>query len=64
MLEKAKIQVQDRTPVLTILQPPVVPLRKSAPKTTLIIIEMLLVGGFVGFSIELIKVMLHPPDGG
>ncbi len=64
MLEKAKIQVQDRTPVLTILQPPVVPLKKSAPKTTLIIIEMLLVGGFVGFSIELIKVMLHPPDGG
>ncbi len=61
MLEKAKIQVQDHTPVLTVIEPPVVPLKKSAPKTTLIIIEMLLVGGFVGFSIELIKIMLHPP---
>ncbi len=64
LLEKAKIQVQDHTPVLTVIQPPVVPLKKSAPKTTLIIIEMLLVGGFIGFSIELIKIMLHPPDNG
>ena len=62
LLEKAKIQVQNHTPVLTVIQPPVVPLKKSAPKTTLIIIEMLLVGGFVGFSIELIKIMIKPPD--
>ncbi len=64
LLEKAKIQVQNHTPVLTVIQPPVVPLKKSAPKTTLIIIEMLLVGGFVGFCIELVKIMLHPPGNG
>jgi len=64
LLEKAKIQVQDHTPVLTVIEPPVVPLKKSAPKTTLIIIEMLLVGGFIGFSIELIKIMIHPSGNG
>jgi len=62
LLEKAKIRVQDRTPVFTVIEPPKVPLKKSAPKTTLIIIEMLLVGAFVGFSIELVKIMLHPPE--
>lgn len=64
MLEKAKIQVQDHTPVLTVIQPPVVPLKKSAPKSTLIIVEMLLVGGFIGFSIELVKILIHPPGNG
>ncbi len=62
LLEKAKIQVQDHTPVLTIIQPPVVPLKKSAPKTTLIILEIVLVGAFIGFSIELFKIMTHRPD--
>jgi uncharacterized protein involved in exopolysaccharide biosynthesis len=61
LLEKAKIQVQDHTPVLTVIQPPVVPLKKSAPKSTLIIIEMVLVGAFIGFSIELFKILIHPP---
>lgn len=64
LLEKAKIQVQDHTPVLTVIEPPVVPLKKSAPKTTLIIIEMLLVGGFIGFCIELVKIMRHPSGNG
>ncbi len=62
LMEKAKIRVQDRTPVFTVIEPPKVPLKKSAPKSSLIIIEMLLVGAFVGFSIELVKLMLHPPD--
>lgn len=61
LLEKAKIRVQDRTPVFTVIEPPKVPLKKSAPKTTLIIVEMLLVGAFIGFCIELVKIMLHPP---
>lgn len=64
LLEKAKIRVQDRTPVFTVIEPPKVPLKKSAPKTTIIIIEMLLVGAFIGFSIELVKIMIHPADHG
>lgn len=60
MQEKAKIQVQDHTPVFTIIEPAKVPLRKSAPKTSLIILGMLLVGAFVGVAIELVKVMLNP----
>lgn len=62
MKEKAKIQVQDHTPVFTIIEPAKVPLRKSAPKTSLIILGLLLVGGFVGVAIEIIKLMLHPEE--
>lgn len=58
--EKAKIQVQEHTPVFTIIEPAKVPIRKSAPKTSLILLGLLLVGGFVGVAIEVVKVMLHP----
>ena len=61
--EKAKIQVQAHTPVFTIIEPAKVPLRKSAPKTSMIILGLLLVGGFVGVAIELIKIMMHPNSG-
>ena len=60
MLEKAKIEVQDRTPVFTIIEPAKVPLRKSAPKTSLILISMIFIGAFVGIVIELVKYMRHP----
>jgi uncharacterized protein involved in exopolysaccharide biosynthesis len=60
MQEKAKIQVQDRTPVFTVIEPAKVPLRKSAPKTTLTVLGFLLVGGFIGVAIEVIKMMLNP----
>lgn len=59
LLEKAKISVQERTPVFTIIEPAIVPLKKSAPKTSLIILGMLFVGGFVGLTIELIKIMFN-----
>jgi len=59
LMEKAKIRVQERTPVFTIIEPAVVPLRKSAPKTSLIILGMLFVGVFVGLAIELVKIMLN-----
>ncbi|QHW00504.1 GNVR domain-containing protein [Spirosoma endbachense] len=46
-LEQAKIKVQDETPVFKILEPPTVPLRKSAPKRSLIILGFGIVGGIV-----------------
>ncbi|MBE0649559.1 MAG: hypothetical protein IH595_01845 [Bacteroidales bacterium] len=60
MKEKAKIQVQDHTPVFTVIEPAKVPLRKSAPRTSLIVLGFLLVGGFIGVAIEVIKLMLNP----
>jgi hypothetical protein len=59
MLEKAKIDVQDRTPVFTVIEPAKVPLKKSAPKTSLIMISMIFIGAFAGVVIELVKFMRH-----
>lgn len=52
-LEQSKIIVQDRTPVFTVIEPAKVPLRKSKPKRSLIVLGMLFVGAFVGVSIIL-----------
>jgi len=54
-LEQAKIMVQDRTLVFTVIEPAKIPLKKSKPKTSLIIIGMLFIGGFVGLTIILCK---------
>lgn len=54
-LEQSKIIVQDRTPVFTVIEPAKIPLKKSKPKTSLIIISMLFVGAFVGVTIILTK---------
>ncbi len=59
MLEKSKIEVQERTPVFTIIEPAKVPLKKSAPKTTLILLGFIIIGAFVGFSIELVKIFIN-----
>lgn len=52
-LEQSKIIVQDRTPVFTVIEPAKIPLRKSKPKSSLILISLLFMGGFVGVSIVL-----------
>lgn len=57
-LEQSKIIVQDRTPVFTIIEPAKIPLRKSKPKTSLIVISLLFMGGFVGVLIILSKEFL------
>lgn len=54
-LEQSKILIQDRTPVYTVIEPAKVPLRKSKPKSSLILISMLFMGGFVGLTIILAK---------
>ncbi len=52
-LEQSKIIVQDRTPVFTVIEPAKVPLRKSKPKASLILLGMLFMGVFAGVSIIL-----------
>jgi uncharacterized protein involved in exopolysaccharide biosynthesis len=50
-LEQAKMKVQEKTPVFKVMDPARVPLQKSKPKTNLILVGMMLLGGFVGMGI-------------
>jgi uncharacterized protein involved in exopolysaccharide biosynthesis len=54
-LEQAKIKVQEETPVFKVLEPPTVPLRKSGPKRTLIMVGFGIVGGVMSMIIALIR---------
>lgn len=54
-LEQAKIAVKESTPVLTVVDPVVVPHQKSAPRRFLILFVFLFVGVFTSISWVLIK---------
>lgn len=54
-LEQAKIKVQEETPVFKILEPPTVPLRKSGPKRTVIVLGFAVLGGIVGLAYALFR---------
>jgi len=53
-LEQARVKVQEETPVFKTLEPPQVPLRKSGPKRT----AMMLVGIVLGAAIGLVKAII------
>ena len=50
-LEQARIKVQEETPVIKVLEPIQVPLERSAPKRSLIMIINLFLGGFLGIGL-------------
>lgn len=54
-LEQAKIKVQQETPIFKTLEPPTVPLRKSGPKRTFIMLGFAAVGAFLMIVLALIK---------
>jgi len=54
-LEQARLQVQQNTPVFTILQPVNVPIEKSAPKRILILLISVILGCLAGFGWVLVK---------
>lgn len=54
-LEQAKIKVQDETPVFKVLEPPTVPLRKSGPKRTFIMIGFAAAGVIITLIILIAK---------
>ncbi len=54
VLEQAKIKVQDQTPVFTVIEPAKVPLRKSKPKSIIIMMGLVFVGAFIGVGKVLI----------
>jgi uncharacterized protein involved in exopolysaccharide biosynthesis len=47
-LEQAKIKVQEETPVITVLEPVQVPVERSKPKRSLILVVFAFLGGFLG----------------
>ena len=54
-LEQAKIKVQENTPVFKVIDPAKVPLQKSKPKTSLILVAMMFLGGFLGVGMIFVK---------
>jgi uncharacterized protein involved in exopolysaccharide biosynthesis len=53
--EEAKLKVQQETPVIKVLEPPVVPNLKSEPKKSIILMGFFLIGGIFSFLISLLK---------
>ena len=52
-MEQAKIKVQEETPVFKALEPPTVPLRKSGPKRTLIMLGFAIAGAFLSTTLAI-----------
>ena len=57
-LEQAKIKVQENTPVFKIIDPATVSLKKDKPKTSLILVAMVFLGGLLGIGIIFGKMVM------
>jgi uncharacterized protein involved in exopolysaccharide biosynthesis len=53
--EEAKLKIQQETPVLKVLEPPVVPNKKSEPKKAIIAIISTFLGGIIGIIFALLR---------
>lgn len=53
--EESKFKLHQETPVFQILEPPVVPVLRSAPRRALIVLTAMILGGMIAFGIVLIK---------
>ncbi len=53
--EEAKLKVQQETPVLKVLEPPVVPNKRSEPKRAIVVLIFTFLGGIVGVVFSLIR---------
>lgn len=58
-LEQAKIKVQEETPVFKTLEPPTVPLRKSGPNRTFIILGFTALGAFLCVVLAIAKLIMR-----
>lgn len=58
-MEQSKIKVQEKTPAFKVIEPTRVPLQKSKPNRSLIIIAMLFVGGFIAVGFIFIEPLIH-----
>ena len=57
-LEQAKMKVQEKTPVFKVMEPAKVPLNKSRPKSSLILLEVIFLGGIIGVGLVLRKIYI------
>jgi uncharacterized protein involved in exopolysaccharide biosynthesis len=54
-LTQTRLDLQRRQPVLTIVEEPVPPIKRSAPNRTLIVIIFFIIGSFIGVSAALLR---------
>lgn len=54
-MEQAQIKVKEDTPVFSIIKPITVPLEKSKPKRSLILVIWIFLGGILGIGLVLGK---------
>lgn len=57
-LEQSKMKVQEKTPVFKVIDPARIPFSKNKPKTSLILVAMIFMGGFTGVGIVFGKMLL------
>ncbi|WP_439185249.1 Wzz/FepE/Etk N-terminal domain-containing protein [Carboxylicivirga taeanensis] len=50
-LEQAKIKIKEETPVFTVIEPAKVPVDKSWPKKSIILVVSVFLGGFIGLGL-------------
>ncbi len=53
--EEAKLKVQQETPVLKVLEPPVVPNKRSEPKRVIVVLLATFLGGIFGIIVGLVR---------
>lgn len=61
-LEQAKLKVQEETPVFSTLVPAEIPIKKSKPKRTLILVVFTFIGAFLSVILSLIRQIFRPID--
>jgi uncharacterized protein involved in exopolysaccharide biosynthesis len=57
-LTQTRLDLQRRQPVVTVVEEPVPPTQKSAPKRTLIVLLSLILGGFVGMGGAFVRALV------
>ena len=58
-LEQAEIAVKEDTPAFSVIEPVKVPIEKSAPKRSLIVVVSLFLGGFIGIGVIFGQMMVR-----
>ena len=58
-LTQARLELQRSAPVITVVEEPVPPMERSAPKRTLIVLLSLILGGFLGIGAAFVSTFLE-----
>jgi uncharacterized protein involved in exopolysaccharide biosynthesis len=61
-LTQTRLDLQRRQPVVTVVEEPVPPIDRSAPRRTLIFVASLLLSVFLGVAVVLVRFFLTPDE--